>query len=254
MRNPAVMPPSADDLYRAYLPPYASALLLDADHRPTPSRHESLSRHSTLSSLALTLSNTGDSPPNHNLQNPALGFKSQSHFRQTHIRARAAASPYPRDTESVHSSSSETEDIAMYLGPTATDYNTMYASPQMLGGSPDMNAAGAFGRMNLSADHALETGGPYAVVRHPSYGGALAFVVGTYMCVRDRASLLAALGVWDTPWGTALRFGGVVLAVLASFAFVDRARVEDEALKHKFGRQWEMWARRTPYKLIPFIF
>ena len=44
----------------------------------------------------------------------------------------------------------------MYLGPTATDYNTMYASPQMLGGSPDMNAAGAFGRMNLSADHALE--------------------------------------------------------------------------------------------------
>lgn len=109
-------------------------------------------------------------------------------------------------------------------------------------------------RLALRADHALETRGPYAMVRHPAYGGALAFVVGTYMCIRDRASLLAALGVWDTLWGTALRFGGVVLAVLASFAFVDRARVEDEALKRKFGRQWEVWAKRTPYKLIPFIF
>ena len=45
----------------------------------------------------------------------------------------------------------------MYLGPTATDYNTMYASPQMLGGSPEsMHAAGVFGRMSLGADHALE--------------------------------------------------------------------------------------------------
>ncbi|EKM59063.1 uncharacterized protein PHACADRAFT_25186 [Phanerochaete carnosa HHB-10118-sp] len=148
MRNPAVMPPSADDLYRASLPPsYASAT--HGNHHP--SRHLADSPHYPV--WHTQPSPLGDSPPNHNLSNPAL----KSHFRQTHIRARVAASPYPRDTESVHSSSSETEDIAMYLGPTATDYNTMYASPQMLGGSPDsMHAAGAFGRMNLGADHALE--------------------------------------------------------------------------------------------------
>ncbi|GJE91709.1 isoprenylcysteine carboxylmethyltransferase family protein [Phanerochaete sordida] len=109
-------------------------------------------------------------------------------------------------------------------------------------------------RLALRADHALETRGPYAVVRHPAYGGALAFVAGAYMCVRDRASLLAALGLWDTRVGTVLRFAAVVLAVLAASAFVDRARVEDEALKRKFGVQWERWAKRTPYKLIPFIF
>ncbi|THG95807.1 hypothetical protein EW026_g5911 [Hermanssonia centrifuga] len=113
------MPPSAEDLYRASF------------HPPT--------------------SFQGDSPPNHNLSNPAL----KSHYRPTHIRARVAASPYPRDTESVHSSSSDTEDIAMYLGPSANDY--MFASPQMLGGSPEsMNTAGAFGRLSLSPDHALE--------------------------------------------------------------------------------------------------
>ncbi|EKM52065.1 uncharacterized protein PHACADRAFT_151015, partial [Phanerochaete carnosa HHB-10118-sp] len=108
-------------------------------------------------------------------------------------------------------------------------------------------------RLALLDDHKLETHGPYAVVRHPAYGGALAFIVGTYMCVRDRASLLGALGVWSTPWGSALRFSGVVLAVLAAFAFVDRARVEDEVLRRKFGQQWVDWARKTPYKLIPFI-
>ena len=145
MRNPVVMPPTAEDLYRASLPPYASAAA-HGNH----ARHLSDASHS--SGWSTDLLTPGDSPPNHNLANPAL----KSHFRQTHIRARVAASPYPRDTESVHSSSSETEDIAMYLGPTATDYNTMYASPQMLGGSPDMNTAGAFGRMHLGPDHALE--------------------------------------------------------------------------------------------------
>ena len=44
----------------------------------------------------------------------------------------------------------------MYLGHTPSDYNPMYASPQMLGGSPDLNTAGAFGRMTISPDHALE--------------------------------------------------------------------------------------------------
>ncbi|KIP10624.1 hypothetical protein PHLGIDRAFT_115381 [Phlebiopsis gigantea 11061_1 CR5-6] len=145
MRNPAVMPPTPEDLYRASLPPYASAAA-HGNH----ARHLSDTSHS--SGWSTDLLTPGDSPPNHNLANPAL----KSHFRQTHIRARVAASPYPRDTESVHSSSSETEDIAMYLGPTATDYNTMYASPQMLGGSPDMHPAGAFGRMHLGPDHALE--------------------------------------------------------------------------------------------------
>lgn len=105
----------------------------------------------------------------------------------------------------------------------------------------------------LREDHKLETGGLYAVVRHPAYGGALVFTLGTYMCIRDRASLLAALGVWGTTSGTVLRFCGVVLAVLEAFAFVDRARVEDEALKRRFGQQWVSWARRTPYKVIPFI-
>ncbi|KAF9057570.1 RFX DNA-binding domain-containing protein [Panaeolus papilionaceus] len=92
-------------------------------------------------------------PPNHNISNPAL----KGPMRPSHIRARVAASPYPRDTDSVHSSSSETEDISMYLGNSSVDYSSMYnPGPTMAPSQEAIHAAGAFGRMTLSPDHALE--------------------------------------------------------------------------------------------------
>ncbi|KAL4262047.1 RFX-like DNA-binding protein [Pleurotus pulmonarius] len=93
------------------------------------------------------------SPPNHNLTNPALKGL------QRHSRTRVAASPYPRDTDSVHSSSSETEDISMYLGanPGSDYHNNMYMGAHTMAPSQEaMNAAGAFGRMSISSDAALE--------------------------------------------------------------------------------------------------
>ena len=147
MRNSAVMPNAAEDLYRASFPTHT---LYQGDHTRHPSDSSLSSAYSSVASSAIHT--PGDSPPNHNLSNPAL----KGHYRQTHIRARVAASPYPRDTESVHSSSSETEDMALYLGHPANDYGAMYASPQMHGSSPDLNTAGAFGRMSINPDHALE--------------------------------------------------------------------------------------------------
>ena len=89
------------------------------------------------------------------IQNSAL----KAPLRPSHIRARVAASPYPRDTDSL-SSSSETEDISFYLSSQpASDY-----SAQIYGGGPSlvpssqeaMHAAGALGRMSLTQDQALE--------------------------------------------------------------------------------------------------
>ncbi|TFK43523.1 hypothetical protein BDQ12DRAFT_675116 [Crucibulum laeve] len=116
--------PSPDDMYRA-------------------SYH--LSHHHSLQ--------TDHSPPNHNITNPAL----KGPLRPSHIRARVQASPYPRDTDSVHSSSSETDDISMYIGNHTPDYHNMYTSGHSLAPSPEtMHAAGAFGRMTLNSDQALE--------------------------------------------------------------------------------------------------
>lgn len=110
------------------------------------------SRHTSFSLPPADMSPSGQSPPNANITNPAL----KGHIRQSHLRARAAASPYPRDTESVHSSSSETDDIAMFLG-NPSDYPTMYGHGHAMPSNQDtIHTAGAFGRMSLGPDHALE--------------------------------------------------------------------------------------------------
>ncbi|KAF7352782.1 RFX-type winged-helix domain-containing protein [Mycena venus] len=102
------------------------------------------------------------SPPNHNLANPALKNHLAQRPTSSHIRAaRTQASPYPggSDRDSVHSSSSETDDISMFLGGhAAPDYHSMFGQPQTMAPNQQeaMHAAGAFGRMTLSPDHALE--------------------------------------------------------------------------------------------------
>ncbi|KAF6762119.1 hypothetical protein DFP72DRAFT_987476 [Ephemerocybe angulata] len=97
-----------------------------------------------------------DAPPNHNITNPSL----KGPLRASHIRARAAASPYPRDNESVHSSSSETEDLSLFLGNPNADYASMYNPHQMGPSQEAIHAAGAFGRMNINNNphdpHGLE--------------------------------------------------------------------------------------------------
>ncbi|KAI0750847.1 hypothetical protein C8Q80DRAFT_1154280 [Daedaleopsis nitida] len=143
LRTAPGLPPSAEDLYRASF------------HTTSSFDHARNTSDASLSSAySLDLATPADSPPNHNITNPAL----KGHLRQTHIRARVSASPYPRDTESVHSSSSETEDISMYLA-TGPEFHAMYAGPPqtMIPNPADaMHATGAFGRMVLSPDHALE--------------------------------------------------------------------------------------------------
>lgn len=102
--------------------------------------------------------------------------------------------------------------------------------------------------------HKLETGGLYSVMRHPAYTGSLLFISGTYLCVCDSGSLLAAFGLWETWWGKVLKTTMIGTALLATYSFVDRAEVEDEALKRRFGEEWVNWAKNTPYKLIPYMF
>lgn len=122
------MGPTADDLYRVNYQLGPTNNVLGNDHYLT------------------------QSPPNHNLANPAL-----KNLRPNHLRAaRVAASPYPRDTDSVHSSSSETEDIAMYMTNGAGDYHPMYGGHTMAPSQDALHAAGAFGRMTLNNDQALE--------------------------------------------------------------------------------------------------
>jgi protein-S-isoprenylcysteine O-methyltransferase Ste14 len=77
----------------------------------------------------------------------------------------------------------------------------------------------------LQREHALETTGWYAVVRHPGYLGAL----------------LAS-------WGAAMAFGSALalpLALAMTLVQVDRVRREEALLAANFGDAWREYARRT---------
>jgi protein-S-isoprenylcysteine O-methyltransferase Ste14 len=76
------------------------------------------------------------------------------------------------------------------------------------------------------------TTGPYRLVRHPLYAGALVFIAGT--------SLL--LGSW---WGL------VAVPVLAALLAL-RIRIEEEALRAGL-KGYDDYARRVPYRLIPQV-
>lgn len=137
------LPPTAEDIYHA-------SYNLGHLHNSMSNDHGRLSSPYSLSN---DVSASGQSPPTHNLSNSSLG----GHRRPSHMRARVAASPYPRDNDSVHSSSSETEDMAMFLSNPSTDYHHMFGAGQHMTTTPEaMHATGAFGRMTLSPDHALE--------------------------------------------------------------------------------------------------
>jgi protein-S-isoprenylcysteine O-methyltransferase Ste14 len=86
------------------------------------------------------------------------------------------------------------------------------------------NVSSAFGA-RLYADHELVTTGPFALVRHPMYLGALIAGVGGLLLYRTWAAVLA-------------------LAHEAVFWF--RAGKEEQALAAEFGGAWWDYARRVP--------
>ncbi len=52
---------------------------------------------------------------------------------------------------------------------------------------------------------------------------------------------------------------GITLANLAlvftiTIGLLGRMSKEDAALRLRCGKEWEDWARRVPYKLIPWLF
>jgi regulatory factor X, other len=140
MRTSVSIPPSAEDFY--------SSSFTSLDH----GRHNSDASHS--SAYSLDIITPADSPPNHGVSNSAL----KVHPRTTHIRARAAASPYPRDAESVHSSSSETEDLTMFLGHPSDYQSSFHNGPAGAPSQQTMHVPGAFGggRISVGTDHTLE--------------------------------------------------------------------------------------------------
>ena len=86
----------------------------------------------------------------------------------------------------------------------------------------------------IAKDHRVVSDGPYTLVRHPSYSGALMAFLG--------------LGIMMYNWLAAL-----LLIVPITFMFLWRMKVEEQALTSALGEAYTQYMHRTK-RLIPFLY
>ena len=108
--------------------------------------------------------------------------------------------------------------------------------------------------LTVKKDHALVTSGPYAIVRHPAYAGSLLIGIGALMLHLSPGSWYRECVGWDTVWSKMLvgLWGIEVLGV--PLGLTRRVNTEDEVLRREFGQTWDAYAKRTPYRLLPFVY
>ncbi|KAF9480302.1 hypothetical protein BDN70DRAFT_877814 [Pholiota conissans] len=109
-------------------------------------------------------------------------------------------------------------------------------------------------QVSVLPKHKLVTTGPYSIVRHPAYIGGDFVQVGLLLWH-------ASPGAWLTESGFYKNVAAWLVILPALYAigsilliYYRRPAVEDKALKKEFGVQWEEWAKRVPYRLVPGIY
>lgn len=106
----------------------------------------------------------------------------------------------------------------------------------------------------LHKEHKLITTGLYAIVRHPAYTTLFITEVGCLMTLILPGSYVYESGMLKTRWGAVcVMLWGMVHECLNVVAMM-RVPVEDAVMKKDFGPQWDAWARKTPYALIPYLY
>ncbi|KAJ7468875.1 hypothetical protein B0H11DRAFT_2159423 [Mycena galericulata] len=108
--------------------------------------------------------------------------------------------------------------------------------------------------MGIARDHQLVTTGPYSVVRHPAYTGAVAAYLGLLCYYGSPGSWFVECVFKRTVGG---RIFGVSYALIMSLVvtgLLSRMSREDDGLREEFGQQWDEWAAAVPYTLIPGIY
>lgn len=79
--------------------------------------------------------------------------------------------------------------------------------------------------------------------------------VGIFLTEMGAGSWFGECGLWGTSlgwriWGTLWSLLYVVTAAM----LISRTWKEDQVLRGEFRKQWDEWARKTPYRLVPFVF
>lgn len=107
--------------------------------------------------------------------------------------------------------------------------------------------------LSIKEDHELITSGPYACVRHPGYIACICYLGSVLVCQLGRGSWWYGSAFGNSLIGVCVASLWVALNVESATFFVSRAELEDQVLQNEFGLKWEEWRKRTPCKLIPYI-
>ncbi|TBU57598.1 hypothetical protein BD310DRAFT_821171 [Dichomitus squalens] len=109
-------------------------------------------------------------------------------------------------------------------------------------------------QLAILKEHKLVTTGPYSVVRHPAYTAFIMTDIGCLMALLLPGSYIRESGVLENPWIAIGIAWSSLLHLAIALTAVKRIAVEDAVLRKEFGSQWEEWARKTPYRLIPCVY
>jgi protein-S-isoprenylcysteine O-methyltransferase Ste14 len=89
------------------------------------------------------------------------------------------------------------------------------------------------GLVAIQTDHALATGGPYRLIRHPGYLGML---------------------LWLTGWCLVFRSGaGLIITASLLIPLVTRINAEEALLASEFSSSYEQYRRGT-WRLLPYLY
>ncbi|KAJ8077111.1 hypothetical protein PM082_001539 [Marasmius tenuissimus] len=108
--------------------------------------------------------------------------------------------------------------------------------------------------MSIKRGHRLVTTGPYAWARHPGYTGVLCTVLGILIIHTTPGSWARECGVLESMVGMGIAFIYLVLTGMISVGLLKRMGKEDTALRETFKGEWDEWAKRVPWRLVPGVY
>lgn len=89
-------------------------------------------------------------------------------------------------------------------------------------------------KIQKAREHKIVTTGPYRYVRHPMYSGSILYFIGIPLL----------LGSWY----------GLLFTFFLSILLIIRSRLEEKALVEEFSDPYIEYAKRVPFRFIPFVY
>ncbi|KAG2141173.1 uncharacterized protein EDB93DRAFT_1089569 [Suillus bovinus] len=119
-----------------------------------------------------------------------------------------------------------------------------------------MSTLGKFWSFHLSVrkEHRIVTSGPYSIVRHPSYTGLFIQHIAFWIMHGSEGSWIRQSGILELPYIRGLAVIMFFVTTAGALTMFKRCSVEDKMLQRALGEDWENWAKKVKYRLLPGVY